>query len=61
MTDPDEFFVPEDGDLWQQQQQELEHQEAEASAISSEHTSKAKKNKPAAGDKSTVPDTCEPF
>jgi|JI6StandDraft_1071083.scaffolds.fasta_scaffold2410251_1 hypothetical protein len=61
MSDPDEHFIPEDGDPWQQQQQELEHQEAEASAISAEHTSKAKINKPAGGDKGTVPDSGEPF
>ena len=61
MSDPDEFYVPEDGDPWQQQQQELEHQEAQAGAISSEHTSKAKTNKPTAGDKESFPDSGEPF
>ncbi len=61
MSDPDEFYIQDDCDPWQQQQQELEHQEAEASAISAEHTLKAKRNKPTAGDKKTVPDSGEPF
>lgn len=26
MSDPDEFFVPDDGDPWQQQMEELEEQ-----------------------------------
>jgi hypothetical protein len=36
MSDPDEFYIQEDGDPWQQQQHELEQQEAEVSVLVSD-------------------------
>jgi hypothetical protein len=61
MYDPDEHYIPEDGDPWWQQQQELEQQEAESSAISTEQTSKSKAIKPPVCHKISDTDSGDPF
>lgn len=61
MNDPDEHFIPDEGDPWLQQQQELEQQEAEASAVTPDNTPPKITNEPPRDDKCVVPASADPF
>jgi hypothetical protein len=61
MNDPDEFYIPDDGDPWQQQQQELEQQEVDNSVLVSEIASEEKTDTDAAGSHAVPPDSGDPF
>lgn len=61
MNDPDEHFIPDEGDPWHQQQQELEQQEAEASAVTTDNTSPKATIEPLRDDKCVFPASGDPF
>ena len=61
MCDPDEFYIPEDGDPWQQQQQELEQQDAADDKINPDSTFKMTKIPLPTDHKTIVPDSGDPF
>lgn len=62
MSNPDEYFVPDDGDPWQQQMKELEQQqEVEGMIPSSEHAPGQIKKPDVILDRRTSFDSGDPF
>lgn len=61
MSDPDEFYIPDDGDPWQQQQQEIEQQDAAEDKISPDSAFRMTKIPSPTDHKPIVPDSDDPF
>ena len=60
MHNPDEYFTPDDGDPWHQQQQELEQRETESIAVTPAGASNRKVFEHHQGNES-VQDSGDPF
>jgi hypothetical protein len=61
MTDPDESYIPDDGDPWLQQQQELEQQDATEDKIKLDSIFKTTKIPSPTDHNVIVPDSADPF